>query len=145
MRRKPAGGGCLCAADRFKFDIPDAVQIGPLVDEMKEAAANPAHGGNIKLPQSDRLGKILRAQRFGPRHGLCGVPNTKPHVTHARPMVRKGLRGMTRTLTVDDDVDRTLPPQRHPFGAMIAFAPKRHCGQNALQLGGTCVVNGKIR
>src|SRR6185312_10138176 len=57
---------------RIEIDVPVAAKIGPVVDEIDEAAAEPAHRRDVDLARADDLPKGLIEKLGGSGAGRRG-------------------------------------------------------------------------
>src|SRR5262249_12819904 len=105
---------------RVKVDLPMAAEVSLVVDEIEEAAAEPAHGRNVDLagphhlPErqveelggaAERHGSVIDLQRHGADGGAMG-----------------DVEGVCEPflVAVDHEIDITLPPACYGLGFVDA-------------------------
>ena len=101
-------------AGRLEIHLPDQrPSVGLRVEEIEQAAAEPAHGGDVELARADAPGETAcraapsRARPSPPRHRRAApMAQTDGAVGDVEAV------GEAVLVAVDDDVDVALAPQR---------------------------------
>ena len=125
----PASSG----ATRVEIDVPDAAQLARRIDEIEEAAAEPAHRRNFQFAGADRLPEGHVAQPLGAVEGPGGVVHLEADGAHGRAM--RDLIGVGKAVRigVEDEVDGALRPARHRLRLVLPDLPEPEPGEQAGQ------------
>ncbi len=74
---------------------------------------HPFNRWNVQFSTTDWLRERGRTKCCCTCHSLLGVTHAQPHVTNRRAMLRKCFGGKTLGFSVQNDIDRPLPPKLH--------------------------------
>ncbi len=112
------------ACNRLELDIEDAGQIGLFVKKIDQPAANATNGGHGDFARIERLFKILRTHGNGARMGLRRIVHDEPHCIGCGAVNGIGRACKAARIGIDDEIDVTLPVERHFFRTMPASEPE---------------------
>ena len=95
---RPGAGAAAAALRRVEVDVPQPAELALAVDEIEQAAAEPAHRRDFQLAGPDRLAERRVAQLLGAVERRRGVVDLQAHRADRRAV--RDLMGVREALLV---------------------------------------------
>ena len=138
LGRGTAGGG-------FELDLPDLGQVRAVVDEMQQARAHAANGGNVQLARAHGLAEGRRPQSASAGHRVGGaVAPSDPRRRCSGPWAIWAVWAKPSCSVFKTDADLALLPDLDLFRHMLARPTEAHGGQQLAQPLGLGLGGGKL-
>src|SRR5919106_3164139 len=118
----------------LEIDVPQTPQLTFRIDEIKQAAAEAPHCGNLQLTRSDRLAERRVAQLLGAVERGARIVDLQAHGADRRPV--RDLMGMREALliTVENKIDAALRPARYLLRLVLADLAESQSGEQPREL-----------
>gem|GEM_PF-4715600 len=143
MGEADAGPGII-ACNRLELDIEDTAEIGLLIEEIDQPAANATNGRHTDFTRIERLLKTFRAHGKRAGMGFSRIVNDKPHGIGSSAMNGIGRAGKAARIRIDDEVEVPLPVERDLFRAMLSGQPETQCTNGGNQPFGIIGMGSKL-
>ncbi len=127
----PASAALL--AGGLELDIPDAAKLALGIDEINQAAAEPAHRRNFEFAGPDRLTERPVEQLFGTRQGRRRIIDLQTDGANRGPVGDMERVGEPLGFGIDHDVDSALRPAGDGLRFVQARAREAEPAQQRLE------------
>src|SRR4029453_5506946 len=141
---REASIGTIFCRHRLELDLPDLGEFATRIEEIEQASAHAADGGDFKLARTDLLPERRIAQLLGAVEGGRRAINHEPDGANGWAMRNVMRVRETFFFLVDDKVDRPLRPAGYRFRFVARGVAKPEAGQKSRELIRAAIIDRKF-